>query len=211
MADDARLVDGLRANSREAFREAVAQYSGPMLATARAIAGAAHAEDIVQDAWLTVFQKIDGFEGRAGLATWLQRIVTNRALSHLRKSRREVAATDLPGNDPGGAAGGERGGGPGHDWFDDQGNWASPPPRWDAGSPEALLMADELQGCLDKHMLLMPESQRAVVVMREMQALSFDEICTTLALSAANARVLLHRGRVRLVDMINRFRDSGQC
>jgi RNA polymerase sigma-70 factor, ECF subfamily len=198
-SDEARLVDRLRARSREAFREAVERYSGSMLATARAIAGPAHAEDIVQDAWLVVFQKIDSFEGRSSLATWLHRIVTNRAISRLRETRHEVSQADLTDNDE-------------HpDWFDNQGNWTSPPPAWNASSPEALLTADELQECLDKHISLMPDNQRVVLVMRDMQVLSFDEICATLELSAANARVLLHRARLRLVDMINHFQETGTC
>jgi RNA polymerase sigma-70 factor, ECF subfamily len=197
--DESRLIDGLRVRCGDAFREAVIRFSGPMLATASAIAGAADAEDIVQDSWLTVYQKIDTFEDRSRLATWLHRIVTNRAISSLRKTGRERTATHLPGHD----------GSP--DWFDDQGNWASPPQTWNGSSPEALLTAGELQDCLDKHISLMPENQRVVLVMRDMQGLSFEEICATLELSAANARVLLHRGRSRLMEMIDRFQERGTC
>lgn len=199
ITDESILVDGLRAKSSEAFRAAVAQFSGPMLATARAIAGAADAEDIVQEAWLTVYEKIDGFERRSSLATWLHRIVTNRSLSRLRKGRREISQADLPVQESG------------PDWFDAQGHWATAPPAWSASSPEALLTADELQDCLNKHLLLMPENQRAVLVMRDMQLLSFEEICTTLELSTANVRVLLHRARSRLMDVVNRFHESGTC
>jgi RNA polymerase sigma-70 factor, ECF subfamily len=199
ISNESKLVDGLRAKSGDAFRAAVAQFSGPMLATARAIAGAADAEDIVQEAWLTVYQKIDGFEGRSSLATWLHRIVTNRALSRLRKGSREISEADLPVHESG------------PDWFDDKGSWATPPPAWSASSPEALLTADELQGCLDKHLLLMPENQRAVLVMRDMQVLPFEEIGTTLELSTANVRVLLHRARTRLIAVVNRFQETGTC
>ncbi|MFU8820908.1 MAG: RNA polymerase sigma factor [Gammaproteobacteria bacterium] len=198
--EESSLLEGLRAGSRDAFREAVARYSGPMLATARAIAGPGRAEDVVQEAWLTVYQKIDGFEGRSGLATWLQRIVTNQAISVLRKFRREVTAADLPDavdDAP--------------DWFDREGNWSSPPPAWNVSSPEALLTADELQECIDKHIALMSDHQRTVLVMRDMQVLSFEEICAAVELSATNARVLLHRARLRLVDMINRFQETGTC
>jgi RNA polymerase sigma-70 factor, ECF subfamily len=198
-SDESQLIEGLRAQSRQAFREAVTRHSGSMLATARAIAGPALAEDIVQDAWLTVFQKIDAFEGRSSLATWLHRIVTNGAISSLRRKRPEIAATELSGHDDS------------SDWFDSQGNWISAPPAWHASSPEALLTADELQECLDKHVQLMPDSQRAVLVMRDMQLLPFDEICVALELSAANARVLLHRARLRLVSMINHFQETGAC
>jgi RNA polymerase sigma-70 factor (ECF subfamily) len=197
--DEAALVAGLKARDRDAFRHAVERYSGRLLAVARAIAGPAQAEDVVQETWLTVFQRIDGFEERAALATWLQRIVTNRAISVTRSRSREVLQAD------GEAAA------PDADWFDDRGHWERTPPRWEFGSPDALLAADDLEDCIDQHLLLMPDNQRRLVVLRDMQQRSFDEICNELGLSASNARVLLHRGRVRLMRMVDRFRETGAC
>jgi len=196
---ETELIEGLRARSADAFREAVTRFSGPMLATARAIAGAAQAEDIVQDAWITVFRQIDGFQQRAALGTWLQRIVANRAISVIRKNRREISAADTAGNDP--AA----------DWFDQRGEWASARPAWHANSPDALLTADELQDCLNKHLGEMPDNQRVVLVLRDIQGLDFESICEDLDISAANARVLLHRARLRLVKMIDHFEETGTC
>jgi RNA polymerase sigma-70 factor, ECF subfamily len=197
--DEAALVAGLRAGQREAFRYAVGRYSAQMLAAARAIVGPAQAEDIVQDAWLTVFRQIDGFEHRAALGTWLQRIVSNRAISHLRAHAREVSPPAGDGEDPDA------------DWFDGSGSWANPPKSWDIAKPDDLLTAADLQDCIDKHLQLMPGSQREVIVMRDMQDQGFDEICNTLAVSASNARVLLHRARLRLMKMVDHFQETGTC
>lgn len=193
----ATLVAALREGRRDAFRYAVSRYSGQMLAAARSIVGPHHAEDIVQDAWLAAFRQIDNFEQRAALGTWLQRIVTNRAISHLRAHAREVS---MPDNDDSN-----------DDWFDAAGHWAVPPQRWNAASPDELLSAADLQDCIDKHLQLMPDAQREVVVLRDMQDAEFTEICSTLTLSSANARVLLHRARIRLMKMIDRFQESGTC
>lgn len=198
---EAELVEGLRAHSPAAFREAVTRYAGAMLATARAIVGAAQAEDVVQDAWLTVFRRIDGFEGRSSLGTWLQRIVANRAVSLLRRSGREINASDGPGDEiPA-------------DWFDAAGGWSkdATPPAWHTSSPDALLTADELQECLDKHLDAMPDAQRVVLVMRDMEGCEFDDICGALDVTTANVRVLLHRARLRLVKMVNHFEETGSC
>jgi RNA polymerase sigma-70 factor, ECF subfamily len=197
---EAALVAGLQAGSREAYREAVARYSGAMRAVARAIVGPAHADDIVQDAWVTVFHRIQGFEQRASLATWLHRIVSNAAISHLRKSRREVLEVDLAHDEDTSA-----------EWFDEQGHWRSPPPDWGASTPEDLLTADELEDCFQKHMQLLPDKQRSALVMRDMQDMDFEGICATLEVSAANVRVMLHRARLRLVAMVNRFQETGRC
>ena len=195
--DETSLIEGLHAGRRESFQLAVTQYSGAMLATARAIAGPANADDIVQDTWLTVFERMDSFEGRSSLKTWLQRIVANRAISYLRSRSREVSQT---GNDVAVS-----------DWFDTTGDWASPPTGWHGDSPDALLAAEDLQDCIDKHLMEMPDNQRSVLVLRDIQQMEFDEICNELSLSASNVRVLLHRGRMRLMKMVNHFEETGSC
>ncbi len=63
--DETALVTALRARRRDAFQVAVTRYSAAMKATARAIVGSANADDVVQDAWLAVFERIDSFEERA--------------------------------------------------------------------------------------------------------------------------------------------------
>ncbi len=78
--DETSLIEGLHSGRQEPFQLAVTRYSGAMLATARAIAGPANADEIVQDAWLTVFERIDSFEGRSSFKTWLQgRCLTTNA------------------------------------------------------------------------------------------------------------------------------------
>ncbi len=195
--DETSLIEGLHSGRRESYQLAVTRYSGAMLATARAIAGPANAEDIVQDAWLTVFERIDSFEGRSSFKTWLQRIVTNRAISYLRSRSREVSQTEENISVS--------------DWFDATGGWASPPTGWHGDSPDALLAAEDLQNCIDKHLQEMPDNQRSVLVLRDMQQMEFAEICNELNLSASNARVLLHRGRMRLMKMVNHFEETGSC
>lgn len=196
---DVQLVSALQAGDRAAFEQAVIRYSPTMLATARAIVGAAHAEDIVQDAWIAVHRQITGFEQRAALGTWLNRIVSNRAISFLRAHAREVQQNARSDEEPDA------------NWFDTQGRWTAPPRSWDAASPDDLLSADALQACIDKHLQLMPDSQRQVMVMRDMQEQSFDDICNDLGLTASNARVLLHRARLRLMKMVDHFQETGTC
>ena len=77
--------------------------------------------------------------------------------------------------------------------------------------PEALLAAEDPQNCIDKHLQETPTNQRSVLVLRDMQQMKFEEICNELALSASNVRVLLHRGRTRLIKMVNRFEETGSC
>jgi len=174
-----------------------------MLATARRIVGDADAEDLVQESWLAAHNQIGGFEGRAQLGSWLCRIVSNRAISALRKRPREQSLdTRLRGetrSDPAAA------------WFDDTGHWIVSPTLWDPGTPEQLLDEQELQRCLDHHLDKMPDNQRQMVMLRDIYGSDFTEICNAAGLSASNARVLLHRGRLRLMAMVDHFQETGTC
>src|SRR5690606_26741787 len=89
--DDALLVR-LRAGEQSAFLEMVRRYQGAMLATARAVAGAEQAEDVVQESWLAAVKALPGFEGRSSLKTWLITITLNAARNRLRKARRAADA-----------------------------------------------------------------------------------------------------------------------
>ncbi|MEJ2239400.1 MAG: sigma-70 family RNA polymerase sigma factor [Gemmatimonadales bacterium] len=87
--DEPDLVAALQQGDRQAFREAVVRFSPQMRAVARRIVGPDRADDVVQEAWLTAYRKISDFQQRSTLSTWLQRIVTNRAISELRREGRQ--------------------------------------------------------------------------------------------------------------------------
>ncbi|MCP1605468.1 RNA polymerase sigma-70 factor, ECF subfamily [Pseudomonas citronellolis] len=198
---DGELLARLRAGEDAAFREMVAAYQGAMRAVALAIAGSAHADEVVQDAWLAVVRHLDGFQGRSSLKTWLLTVTANTAKSKLRQVRREVSLDDLPA--PHGSIDDSR--------FAADGHWSAAPLAWHSDSPEALLAEDELRECLEKTLLSLSDLQRSVVLLRERQGLELQEICNLLSLSLSNVRVLLHRGRLKLFATLEHFEETGQC
>lgn len=200
-AADADLLARLRSGDQQAFRELVGAYQGAMRAVAYAIVGAAGADEVVQDAWLAVVRHLDGFQERSSLKTWLLTITANTAKSRLRQVRREVSLDDLPA--PHGSVDDSR--------FAADGHWSAAPLAWHEDSPEALLAEDELRECLEKTLLSLSEMQRSVLLLRERQGLEIDEICNLLGLSLSNARVLLHRGRLKLFATLEHFEETGQC
>lgn len=198
---DGELLARLRAGEDAAFREMVAAYQGAMRAVALAIVGSAHADEVVQDAWLAVVRHLDGFQGRSSLKTWLLSVTANTAKSKLRQVRREVSLDDLPA--PHGSIDDSR--------FAADGHWSAAPLAWHSDSPEALLAEDELRECLEKTLLSLSDLQRSVVLLRERQGLELQEICNLLSLSLSNVRVLLHRGRLKLFATLEHFEETGQC
>jgi len=198
-SDEAQLLAGMRSGDMRLFRQAVISYTPVMLATARRLVGSADADDVVQEAWLSAYQQIEGFEGRSKLSTWLCRIVSNTAISALRRRKKDQSLDAIGAEDAS------------SEWFDSAGHWSNTPGLWNPGSPQELLDATELQHCIDRHLDKMPDKQRQVVMLRDIQQSNFPDICNAVGLSASNVRVMLHRGRMKLLAMVNTFQETGTC
>ena len=197
MADDADLVARLQAGDEAAFATLVDLYHAPLLRLACTfVPSRAVAEEVVQDTWLGVVRGIDRFEGRSSLKTWLFRIVVNRARTAGVRERRETP-TDRP---DGPSVPPER--------FNASGGWASPPSPW-TDDAEERIVARQTAHKVSRHLNLLPERQRQVVVMRDFEGLPATEVCSILGITEANQRVLLHRGRSRVRNMLERELGKG--
>lgn len=198
---EAELLPGLRAGDKACFHRLVEAYYGIMLVVARSIVGEAIADEVVQEAWLSVYKSISRFEGRSSLKTWILRITANQAKTRLRRESRQLSLESISGGDtellPG--------------RFNANGHWAVPPTAWHEDSPDALLTHREMGDCIEQTLTNLPDLQQAVFELKELQGHSFDEICNILDVSTSNARVLLHRARIRLYDKIEHFQESGEC
>jgi len=183
--EDQELVDRLRAGDEEAFVSLVARHHALMLRLANSfVSSRAVAEEVVQDTWMGVLRGIDGFAGRSSFKTWLLRILVNRARTTGMRERRSVAIGDAaPAVDA--------------SRFDASGAWSSPPQHWVEDSDDRML-AQSLAQRIEQGLAQLPERQREVVTMRDVDGLSSREVCEVLDISEANQRVLLHRGRSHL-------------
>lgn len=174
------FVARLRGGDRDALAALVRGYHTRLLGTARTLVNPADAEEAVQDTWIAAHRALPRFEGRSTLLTWLTRIVINQARMQLRRGGREVS---FDPTDEGGDALSHR--------FRPGGHWNDPPRHWDLTGPDALLTRDELRHCLEKNLAALPDNQRLLLQLRDVQGLDFDAICHILDVSASNARVLL--------------------
>jgi RNA polymerase sigma-70 factor (ECF subfamily) len=175
------------------LRALVRSHNAAMKRFARTIVGDASAEEVVQEAWLRVVGAVHSFEGRASLRSWLLRIVRNEAISRLRSEARQIETESADGLD-------ER--------YRPDGGWRSPPAIWSVETPEALLALKDMRAIIDKTLAAMPATQRAVLILKNVEGLSFAEICSSLDITARNARVLLHRGRRRLWSAIDGYQKG---
>jgi RNA polymerase sigma-70 factor (ECF subfamily) len=182
------------------FKRLVAEHHPGMLSLAKRFLREGEAEEAVQDAWIAAYKSIDRFEGRSAVRTWLFRIVINEAKMRLRRGGRELTVDFSPAETD--ALAGR---------FHADGHWSAPPEHWKAHSPDELLSEQDLLECLEKHMGLLPDSQRSVLELRDIQGVELDEICNLLEISASNVRVLLHRARTRVFSMVDHYQVTGEC
>lgn len=197
--DEEVLINDLLAGKELAYRHVVKTNQNSMLYVARSIAGTSIAEEVVQDAWISIIKALPKFERRSSLKTWSLRIVRNTAITRLQKESRSVAVGDI--NDLEAVS---------HsmDKFQANGNWSSPPSHWDIASPEALLANNELITIIYSTIKRLPPNQQAIISLSDLEAISMDDICNILDISNSNARVLLHRARTKVWQAIENYEGS---
>ena len=196
-AGQAELVAALRAGDEQAFTALIEELGPSMLRVARMyVSTRAVAEDVVQETWLAVLSGIERFEGRSSLKTWIFRILTNRA-----KTRGEREGRSVPFSSFASDADADEGATVDADRFQRggqfEGAWRSAPPRW-SDLPENRLVGKETIEVAQAAIAALPESQRTVITMRDVDGWSAEEVRNVLGLSESNQRVLLHRARAKV-------------
>ncbi len=191
LPSDEAIVARLRAGDETMFSLVLDSWSSGLLRAARAyVATRESAEDVVQDTWLAVIRGIGGFEGRSSLRTWVYRIMINTAKSRGVKDKRTMPMTDLAPEDSGPTVDPARFRGP-DDLY--PGHWNEFPPQWP--SVETEVEARQLRARIEKAIDRLPDRQRIVITLRDVEGYNSEDVCTMLDVSAANQRVLLHRAR----------------
>ncbi len=201
----AEIVEALRRGDEQVFSALVDEYGPAMLRVARMyVSSRAVAEEVVQEAWLGVISGIGRFEGRSSLKTWLFRIVTNIAKTRGERERRSVPFSSVLGGD-----GGETSVEPdrflGSGRF--AGHWVSAPSRW-SERPEELLVGGETLGVVETAIAALPEVQRTVITLRDVEGWSAEEVRNALDLSETNQRVILHRARAKVRQALESYLDG---
>jgi RNA polymerase sigma-70 factor (ECF subfamily) len=191
--DDDTLVAAVRDGDQAAFVELIKRYQPRLLRLAEATVGSrAVAEEVTQDTWLGVIRGIDRFEGRSSFKTWLFRVLYNRAASAAgREQRAGRPADDLDNR------------------FDTSGAWAAPPTPW-SDAVDDRLTAAHLAGRARELLAELPDNQRQVVTLRDVEGLQPADVAAVLGITNGNQRVLLHRGRTRLRTLLAAEMGSGR-
>jgi len=189
---DLSLLERLRAGDANALEALMGQYSARVYRLAYGITrSAGDAEEVVQDVFLTICRKSESFEGRAALGSWIYRITTNAALNK-RRGKRQEAETSLEEQLPSFMADGHREGARAYVLAD----WSQ--------NPERDLLSGETREVLQRAIDRLPEHYRAVLVLRDVEELSNEEVAEVTGESVPSVKSRLHRARMALREQLTR-------
>ena len=186
IVDETRLVAALKAGDEWAFETVVRLFSARLLIVARRyVRNEEDARDVLQSAYLSAFRALGQFEGSAQLSTWLHRIVVNTALMKIRTRRRrpEESLDDLlPA-------------------FQEDGHHAEQFSDWTTPA-DVLLERQEtrqtVRRCIDR----LPDSYRTVLLLRDVEERSTQEVAELLMVTPTAVKVRLHRARQALSTLL---------
>ena len=191
--DEAALVRAILDGDEAAFALLFDGLHAGLVALARMyVASPADAEEAVQEGWMAALDALPRFEGRSTLKTWVSRIVIHQALKRATRESRSLPLSAL--ENPERAV--DRAS------FGPRGTWLERVLPW---SPERSLSSAQLGEQVAAAIDALPPAQRTVVVLRHVEQWTAAEVCEALHISAANQRVLLHRGRSRLRASLDRL------
>ena len=178
-SDDSHLVDRLRRGDARAFDELVTAYQHRVFSVAlRMLRNRGEAEEIAQEVFLRVHRAVGDFRGEAKLSTWLYAIASRLCLNRLASSDRRVTR---------------------------EGDETLTRLASGDATPVDELERSELEATLHRAIAELPEERRIVVVLRDLEGLSYEEIAAALDLELGTVRSRLHRARMDLKEKLERF------
>ncbi|WP_242344306.1 RNA polymerase sigma factor [Anaeromyxobacter terrae] len=189
-----RELAALRAGDEAAFLALVTRHHGAMVRVATTfVRSQAIAEEVVQETWVGVLRGLHLFEGRSSLKSWIFSILVNCAKARGLKEVRSVPMSslgpeeeeDAPSVSPDRFRGDE------DRWA---GHWAEPPAPW----PDARVESSELVALVAEALDTLPQAQRTVMSLRDVDGWDSGEVCALLGITEVNQRVLLHRARSKV-------------
>ncbi len=185
--DEVELLAKLRAGDAKATERWVRESTPRLLAvTRRMLRSEEDARDAVQDAFISAFRALDGFEGGSRLSTWLHRIAVNAALMKLRTRRRkpEESIDDLLPN------------------FLEDGHHVNSPTEW-PGNAQDWVERDEVRQSVREAITRLPETHRNVLVLRDIEELDTAEVAKMLEITPGAVKTRLHRARLALRELLD--------
>lgn len=179
--NEEKLISRAAKGDASAFNELLGLHEKKMYAVCiRMCANQEDAQDCLQEAMLRIYRSISGFKGQSSFSTWLYRVTMNTCLDELRKKKNKQT-TSLDG-------------------LLDTG-WS---PSDDYDTPEHHAIEDERKKAIRGAIAELPEDMRSVIVLRDIEGFSYDEIAVMLGINVGTIKSRISRGREKLREKIRK-------
>ena len=191
---ESRLIRRLKQRDEAAFREMIRTYQSDVFNLIfRMLGNNEEAEDLAQEVFVTVFKAIDGFRGESKLSTWLYRIAVNQCKNrfkylarrhyHTQQTLDEVSERGMTGRD----------------------GSATVTLQAQISRPDRMMEGLQLEQAIQHEIAGLEEDQRVLIILRDVQGLSYQEIATIAQLPEGTVKSRLHRARMTLKDRLKRY------
>ncbi|MEZ6064952.1 MAG: sigma-70 family RNA polymerase sigma factor [Planctomycetaceae bacterium] len=181
--NDQTLIDRCLAGDSEAFGVLVDRYQDRLYGSLVPVLGSVHdALDVAQEAFVLAYQKLDTYRGESAFYSWLFRIAYNASVSWRRRDRMPRQSLDAR-----------------RETLGDE-----PTDNRPSNNPEHDLEICERQSMVQQALSELPPDYRAVLVLKEMDGLSYEEIATAMDVPIGTVRSRIHRARLELKEKLNR-------
>ena len=184
--DDALIVS-FKGGDHAAFQELVLKYEQRVYNHClRMVGDEVESDDLTQEVFIKVFRKIHNYEHTYSFYTWLYRITVNCCIDYLRRKRRQIQGVSLSGS--------------GLDDSSDAGREQDIPDT--TFVPDTTLLNQELDGVLRRAIAQLSEKLRAIIILKEVEGFSYEEIAEVLGCSRGTVKSRLFRARERLKELL---------
>jgi len=183
-ASERKLIADLRGGSREAYERLMDFCEAKVFNLVRRMVGDQDAEDVAQDALIEICKSVGGFRGASSLSTWVYRVAVNVCLEHRR--RRRPVFTPIE-----------------EDCLERQ---ADP-----SGEPAAVVLRNSVKGEVDSAVRRLSEAHRDVVVLHELQGLTYQECAEVLGCPVGTVKSRLSNAFVRLRELLGDYASEGEA
>ncbi|MBN1905537.1 MAG: RNA polymerase sigma factor [Deltaproteobacteria bacterium] len=189
-ADEERLLSDLKNQDEKAYKKLVSLYQAKLKNVAYGITlDAEESTDIIQDVFLKAYMGIERFKGESSLYTWLRRITINESLNWVRKWKRRFRWQ--------------------HQSIDQEDGWG-PELVSDEAGPEKSLSNRQTSDLLKKGLDSLPEKARAILVLKEVEGLSYDEIGELMGINKGTVSSRIFYAREKLRESLKGVESEGQ-
>lgn len=186
--EEERLIRKLKQRDEDAFRRVVVLYQHKVFSLVyRMLGDRAEAEDLSQEVFVAVFKNVDAFRGESSLATWIFRIATNHCHNRVKYLRRRAADRTQNLEDT------------------REGDVHEGPLTRRSPTPEKIMAGRQLEAALQRALATLDEDHRTLIVLRDIESLSYQEIVEITGLNQGTVKSRLHRARIALKQEVERL------